>query len=146
VTTPENPEAGSEHSHLETVPELPDEDMFTTIPVCGTCPEHHISLAAEKKATGWELELRHVDPCPRAGMLIATPLVPGCVTCHTWDDAEIQGGDLVLPGSWAYHPKHGRTPLTSSDGASGGDWCPQMEPDNERFNRVLVMYGNKPLD
>ena len=136
--------------HLEAVPDLDDEMMFTTAPVCGTCPEHSISLHGEKTPAGWEVQLRHVEPCPRAGGLITTLHIPGCPTCHHWDSADYQGNDLFLPGKWTYFPKHGAAAITSSDGtiegADGGDWCPEMKLDNERLNRVLVKYGNKPLN
>jgi hypothetical protein len=137
-------------SLLETVLGLPDEDMFTQAPVCGTCPEHGISQHAQKTLAGWELQLRHVEPCPRAGGLITTLHIPGCPTCHHWDDADLQGGDLFVPGTWTYFPKHAHDAITSSDGtidgADLGEWCPVMKIDNERLNRVLAKYGNKPLD
>jgi hypothetical protein len=129
-------------NHLNAVPDLPDDDYFTSVPVCVTCPPHDVGFSGEWCPGGWEFALWHREPCPRAGEPPAVLLVPGCEVCHTWGHADFQVSALVLPGFWVFHPKHGRTALTSLDGtagtASGGDYCPLMEADNARVARTIA--------
>lgn len=119
---------------------LHDEAIFTTVAVCPACPPGRTGFHVEKLKDDWDVAVWHVEPCPQRDRAPRSLRMPGCEVCHTWDDADFEVGTAVLPGFWAFHVKHGRTPLTSQDGtlrtAAGGDYCPVMEVDKARVERV----------
>lgn len=127
------------NGHLSAVPDLPAEEYFTTIPVCPGCPPIGLGFQAVRTVQDWEVTLWHQEPCPQAAEAPALIHVLGCPTCHAWPHADISVSSLI-PGRWAFIPTHGRTPLTSSDGtvvtASGGEYCPQLEVDAARIDRL----------
>jgi hypothetical protein len=116
--------------HLTPVPDPDPAGYFITIPVCPACPPRSLGFDITWTAQGWEVTLWHENPCPRASEVPSLIHVPGCPTCHAWDRADLSASSLI-PGKWAFIPKHGRTPLTSQDGtidtASGGEYCPELE-------------------
>jgi hypothetical protein len=126
--------------HLIPVPDPDPAEYFTTTPICPTCPPHLLGFNGEWRPQGWEVTLWHKEPCPQESDPPARLLVPACETCHTWAHADFQFSDLLLPGVWAFSPKHGRTPITSQDGtietAAGGEYCPQMKIDNAVILRL----------
>jgi hypothetical protein len=132
-------------NHLGAVPDLPDEDYFTTVPVCATCPPDRTGFRVRQRESDWEFTLWHLEPCPRVGEPPAVLLVPGCEVCHTWGHADVQVSNLVLRGFWVFHPRHGRTPLTSLDGtvggAVGGEDCPRLAADIARFDRCFARWA-----
>ena len=114
-------------SHLSAVPDLPDEDYFTTIPVCATCPPGSTGFSAQKQDGGWRFTLWHLEPCPRADEPPSALLVPGCNVCHTRPDSDVLVSSL-LPGRWILHHKHGTGP--------DGELCPVLALDGARFGRM----------
>jgi hypothetical protein len=133
--------------HLTPVPDPDPAGYFTTVPVCSTCPPMRPGFHATRTAQDWEVTLWHDGPCPRAGEAPILIRVPGCPTCHEWDGADLSVSSLI-PGRWAFIPKHGRTPLTSEDGtvdtASGGEYCPQLEADAAALDRLARRRGAGP--
>jgi len=115
--------------HLSPVPDPDAAEYFTTVPVCPTCSPDHLGFHITWTAQDWEVTLWHDDPCPRAAEAPTLIHVPGCPTCHAWGHADLSASSLI-PGRWAFIPKHGRTPLTSQDGtigtAAGGEYCPEL--------------------
>jgi hypothetical protein len=125
--------------HLTPVPGPDPAEYFTTIPVCPTCPPESPGFHITWTAQDWEVTLWHDDPCPRAGEAPTLIHVPGCATCHAWGHTDLAVSALI-PGRWAFIPRHGRTPITSKDGttaaATGGEHCPQTEADNAIISRL----------
>jgi len=104
----------------------------------------HSGFHATWTSQDWEVTLWHDEPCIRAGEAPTLIHVQGCPACHTWPHADLSVTTLI-PGRWAFIPRHGRTPLTSEDGtidtASGGEYCPHLEADAVRTDRLA---RNKP--
>ena len=131
--------------HLTPVPGPDPAEYFTTIPACPTCPEGSLGFHITRTAQDWEVALWHNDPCPKASEARSLIHVPGCPVCHDWDRADISVSSLI-PGLWAFIPKHGRTPITSTDGtieaASGGEYCRRMKADNAFIDRLARGHGS----
>ena len=125
--------------HLTSVPDPDPAAYFTSIPVCPACPPDSLGFNIDWAKEDWEVTLWHTGLCPQSGDAPALIHVPGCAICHTWGHTDLSPSALV-PGQWTFIPTHGRTPLTSRDGtiatASGGEYCPQMEPDNAFIGRL----------
>lgn len=125
--------------HLTAVPGPDPDEAFVSIPVCPTCPAGSLGFSITRTARDWEAETWHEQPCPRTGEARTLIRVPGCTTCHTWRKTDLSVSSLI-PGRWAFIPKHGQTPLTSQDRtigtASGGEYCPKMKFDNAVINQL----------
>jgi hypothetical protein len=131
---------------LVPVPDLDPAEYFTTIPVCLTCPPGSLGFEITQKPQDWEVKTWHEPPCWNAAEAPTVTGVRACHTCHTWNGADLIVSALI-PGQWAFIPKHGRTPLTSQDGtantASGGEYCPQMEIDSAFIGRLTRRHDGR---